>query len=83
MAFNTIDRKCNVEKYKELGCLSDEGMFSSHLDLESMEPKGWDFNSDDWEICFEGKLQSPLKDLNEEIRNMKACLKDQRTKLKN
>lgn len=44
----------------------DEDMFSSELDLESMELEGWDFNLDDWEVGFEGKIQFYLEDLNEE-----------------
>lgn len=66
MAFNIIDRMCNIEKCKESSSLSDEHMFSSNLDMESMEPNGWDFNSDDWGIDFEGKLLSTLEELNEE-----------------
>lgn len=63
--YDYIDKKYNIEKCKEFESLSDEYMFSSYLDLESMEPEGWDFNYDDWRIEFKGKLRFALEDLHE------------------
>lgn len=50
-------------------------MFSSYLDLEFMEPQGWDFNSDEWGIDFEGKLWSALEDMNE-VRSLNQKYKN-------